>query len=475
MSAEEGTPMHRHTSRLVTTGLAAVLGVLSVPHAVSAQAITATPNPPPYNPYPPLPGFTPPSILPPDINSEIARVRREVNTIFGRYMAEWNAMSPVPTYSGNPPILVPNGYDAIRILGGLLNFDETMSPFKIEACAFSHLPYAAFSGPIQSVNLTKIAYPGSYHYRAAKRTAQRYTYSHTFPVLNYNTLEGLFFGGNFWDGRATGMKLQTPDAEQAQGPPVDPLEMGNPDIACIAYKISLTKYLRLFQLVWGDSFDIQWPADTAAICATPLGAEIFGGSATPLGLSRTDRTKATNIYDHWGQSLSFLERSNDVSPFNSKFDFSLNANSGVTLTADEMAGFQLFNGKGNCNSCHTDGRSTTLTPGKTDTGTATGGQTKFTCFGYANEGLPLNPRLPLFYESTPDRFGFTPNPDGFRYRDLGFGNFLRSGPQSAPNPNSTNWLQFATSTDGQFQVVTTRNVAMTPPQCPTTEAGQVGP
>jgi DDE superfamily endonuclease len=31
-------------------------------------------------------------------------------------------------------------------------------------------------------------------------------------------------------------------------------------------------------------------------------------------------------------------------------------------------------------------------------------------------------------------FGFTPNPDGFRYRDLGFGNFLRGSPQSAPDP-----------------------------------------
>ena len=461
--------MRRHTTGLVTAGLAAVLGVLSVPHAASAQAITTTPNPPPYNPYPPLPGFTPPSILPPDINSEIARVRREVNTIFGRYMAEWNAMSPVPTYSGNPPILVPNGYDAIRILGGLLNFDETMSPFKNEACAFCHLPYAAFSGPIQSVNLTMIAYPGSYHYRAAKRTAQRYTYSHTFPVLNYNTLEGLFFGGNFWDGRATGMKLQTPDAEQAQGPPVDPLEMGNPDIACIAYKISLTKYLRLFQLVWGDSFDIQWPADTASICATPLGAEIFGGSATPLGLSRTDRTKATNIYDHWGQSLSFLERSNDVSPFNSKFDYFLEGT--VTLTADEMAGYQLFNGKGNCNSCHVDGRSTTLAPGTTDTGATASVQPLFTCHGFANEGLPLNPRISLFYENKMDFFGFIPNPDGLRYRDLGLGNFLRSGPQSFPDPNQPAWLSLAAGVDGQMQVMTARDVALTPPQCPTTEAG----
>ena len=73
----------------------------------------------------------------------------------------------------------------------------------------------------------------------------------------------------------------------------------------------------------------------------------------------------------------------------------------------------LFNGKGNCNSCHVDGRSTTLTPGQTDTGTTASVQPLFTCHGFANEGLPLNPRISLLYESTPDGFGFTPNPDGF--------------------------------------------------------------
>ena len=89
-------------------------------------------------------------------------------------------------------------------------------------------------------------------------------------------------------------------------------------------------------------------------------------NATPIALSPVDRTKANNIYDHWGQSISFLEHSPDVSPFNSKFDAYLAGN--TTLTADEMAGYKLFNGKGNCNSCHLDGRSTTLTPGQTDTG-----------------------------------------------------------------------------------------------------------
>jgi cytochrome c peroxidase len=351
-----------------------------------------------------------------------------------------------------------------------LNYDESMSPFNNIACASCHMPYAGFSGPIPSVNLTMVAYPGTFRYRAGKRTAQRYTYSPRFPVLNYNTTQQLFFGGNFWDGRSTGYKLQSADAEQAQHPPVDTQEMGNPDTACIAFKISEAPYRPLFELVWGVDFDIKWPGNTAQICATPGGAAKFGGSATPIALSPTDRTKANNIYDHWGQSISFLESSPDVSPFTSKFDAFLKNT--YTLTADEMAGYNLFKGKGNCNSCHLDGRSTTLTPGQTDSGNAADVEPLFTCFGYANLGLPLNPRDAIFYQSTPDRFGFTANPDGLRFRDLGFGTFLRSGPGSAPNPNAANWLQLAPATDGQMQVSTARDVALTPPQCPTTEAGQ---
>jgi cytochrome c peroxidase len=453
--------MHRDTRTLVRAAFATVLGVLSVPLTGSTEVRAQMP--PPYNPYPS-------GILPANLDSERSRIVREITTIFGRYFAEWQALTPTPTNVGNPPILAPNGYQAQRILGGLLNFDLNISPFRNIACASCHMPYAAFSGPIQSVNLTMIAYAGSYPYRAGKRNAQRYTYSHAFPVLNYNTTQELFFGGNFWDGRATGLKLQTPDAEQAQGPPVDPGEMNLPDIACVAWRLSEASYRPLFELVWGADFDINWPSNTEQVCSTPQGAF---PTTTPVTLSPTDRTKATNIYDHWGQSLSFLERSADISPFTSKFDFFVAHE--ATLTADEMAGYNLFNGKGNCNSCHTDGRSTLLTPGQTDTGNQNQLQVQFTCHGFANEGLPLNPRITLFYESKPDAFGFTINPDGLRYRDLGIGTFLRSGPQTFANPNVPDWLSLAPGVDGQMQVMTARDVALTPPQCPTTEAGQVGP
>ena len=436
-----------------------MLGILSVPHVTFAQDATIPRPVPPYNPYPP-------GILPSDLDLEIARVQREIESIFIEYLTQWEAL-PSPTPMANPPTLQGTGYQAVQILGGLMNFDLNMSPFRNEACSFCHMPYAGFSGPIPSVNLTMIAYPGTFHFRAGKRTAQRYTYSPRFPVFEFNQTQGAFVGGNFWDARSTGYKLQSADAEQAQHPPVDTQEMGFPDTACIAFRLSQAVYRPLFEEVWGDSFNIRFPPDTEKICATPGGAAVFGGSATPMSLSPEDRTKTNNVYDHWGQSISFFESSPSVSAFSSKFDAFLAGS--YTLTADEMAGFKLFNGKGNCNSCHVDGRSTSLTSGQTDTGATASVKPLFTCFGYANLGLPLNPRDAFYYQTTPDRFGLTANPFGFGYRDLGLGTFLRSGFGSAPNPNSQ-WLQFAPTSDGQMQTSTVRNVAMTPPQCPTTEA-----
>ena len=452
---------------------AMVLAVLIGFHAGSAQDVKgkkppATPTV--YNPYPS-------GILPADLESEIERVRREVNFIFQQALADWRALPP-PNLTGQPPKLQGSGYDMVQTLGKLMNFDENISVFKNQACASCHMPYAGFSGPIPSVNLTMVAFPGSFHFRAGKRTAQRYTYSPWFPVLQFNETQALFFGGNFWDSRATGYLLQNPDAEQAQGPPVDTQEMGSPDTACIAFKLSQAEYRPLFEQVWGKgALDIKFPHDTEKICGTPGGAAVFGTDTTPVKLSPGDRTKANRVYDNWAQSLDAFEKSKEVSPFTSKFDAVLK--SLVSLTPDEMAGYNLFRGKANCNSCHTDGRGTTLTPGQTDNSNVAVFNPLFTCFGSANEGLPLNPRNAFYYQTTPDFFGFTANPFGFAYRDLGMGTFLRSGFGSWPNPNAE-WIPLAPTADGTFQVATARNVAMTPTcppgsppgcvACPTTEA-----
>ena len=413
-----------------------------------------------YNPYPP-------GILPSDLDSEIARVLREVDVIEGRALARWHALQP-PILTGQPPVLSNIGTEATETLGELMLFDKNISTNRNLACASCHMPYVGFGGPIPSVNLTIIAYPGSVHIRAGKRTPQRHPYSPFFPVLQYNQVQGLFFGGNFFDSRATGYLLRIPDAEQAQGPPVDTQEMGLPDTACIAFRLSHAVYRPLFEEVWGTgSFEINFPHETARICATPGGAAAFGGSTTPIPLSAADRTRANTVYDRWAQSIDAYEQSAQVSAFSSKFDAFLAGK--YKLTPEEMAGLKLFDGKANCNSCHLDGRGTTLKSNQTDTSSAAMVNPLFTCFGSANEGLPLNPRDSFYYETKPDAYGFTANPYGLGYRDLGLGTFLRSGFGSGPNPNMS-WRQYASTVDGQMQVSSARDVAMTPPQCPTTEA-----
>jgi cytochrome c peroxidase len=442
---------------LVICGAAAGALFLSS-HTVSAQDPARQ-----YNPYPP-------GILPPDIVSEIARVRREIQGIYNQALAEWQALPPL-TVTGQPPTIQGTGYQAVETLGKIMNFDENMSTLKNRACAFCHMPYAGFSGPIPSVNLTMVAYPGSFEFRAGKRTAQRYTYSPRYPVLQLYPDQNLLFGGNFWDGRSTGYLLQNADAEQSQHPPVDTQEHGLPDTACIAYRLSQAVYRPFFEQIWGaGSFNITFPANTEQICSTPGGASVFGANVTPVQLSPLDRTRANEVYNHWAQSISKFEDSPQVSPYTSKIDANINGLPGSAYTPDELGGATLFAGKGNCNSCHIDGQRTALAPGQTLTGTyATNARPLFTCFGYSNLGLPLNPRDAFFYQTLPDSFGLTPNPYGFGYRDLGLGTFLRSGFGSAPNPNSS-WTQFAPKDDGRQQVSTIRNVAMTPTQCPSTEA-----
>src|SRR5258708_22943311 len=306
----------------------AVVGVLLLSYGpVAAQGTPA----PPYNP-------SPPGILPPDLGSEIARVRREVVSIENEALTQWQALTP-PTLTGQPPTLQGTGQRANQLLGKLMNFDENISPFKNRACGFCHMPYAGFSGPIPSVNLTMVAYPASVEFRAGKRTAQRYTYAPFFPVLSYNQTQGLFFGGNFLDSRATGYLLVGTDAEQAQHPPVDTQEHALPDTACIAFRLSTAAYRPLFETVWGvGSLNISFPANTEQICDTPGGATSLGPSATPIALTPADRTRANDVFNHWGNSLDQYEASPDVSAFSSKFDAFLKNK--YNLTAAEMEGMQ---------------------------------------------------------------------------------------------------------------------------------------
>jgi cytochrome c peroxidase len=371
--------------------------------------------------------------MPPSFDQDVARVVAEVDGI------EANTLSQIEHTT-----LDRQGQ--VHTLGKLLLFDKHLSVNQNEACSFCHTPETGFTGPIQSLNETTVSYPGSVRTRFSNRKPQSYMYAPFAPVLHYNALQGDFVGGNFWDMRASGYRLQNPSAEQAQGPPTNPVEMGLPDSACVAYRLSSAPYRKLFETVWEtDSFNIHWPADVEKVCATP--GPPPANDPYPVHLSPADRARADHVYDEFGLAISAYEFSPEVSPFTSKYDYVQAGKDQFTL--EEKLGYELFRGKARCNECHRDGG-----PGE---------EPLFTDFTASNLGVPRNSGLQIYYEGQPDQSGYSPNLAGGVYVDSGVGSFLRTlqSDSGQLNPDSE-WIKLAPKFEAKFQVPTLRNVDMRP-------------
>lgn len=327
-------------------------------------------------------------------------------------------------------------YAQRTLLGKLIIFDKHLSVKQNQACASCHMSETGFTGPIDLVNRTTVAYPGSVHSRYSDRKPQSYGYATLSPVLHYDANAKDFVGGNFWDMRATGTRLGNPAAAQAQGPPSNPSEMGQPDSACMVYRLSQRPYRTFFEKLWGhQAFSIKWPSDIDQVCSTP--ATKTNGTAVKFASS--DREVASRTFDYIALSLAAYESSPEVNAFSSKFDAYLGGK--VQLTPEEQAGFTLFKGKAGCTACHT----------------ATGTEPLFTDYTSSNLGVPKNTAIPYYKENTPDQDGYTANPAGKAYIDNGVGHFLAS----KDNRNS-DWKQYESQFAGKFQVATLRNVDKRP-------------
>ena len=167
-----------------------------------------------------------PSItLSPAALKEIADVEAEIDRIEAQTLAR---LTELPN----------NQVQRIELLGKLMLYDKELSVNRNQACAFCHMPETGFTGPVSELNRTTGSYPGSVRTRFSNRKPQTHAYAPLSPVLHFNPGQGDLVGGNFWDMRATGRRLGNPAAEQAQGPPTNPVEMGLPDIARAMYRAS---------------------------------------------------------------------------------------------------------------------------------------------------------------------------------------------------------------------------------------------
>jgi cytochrome c peroxidase len=283
-------------------------------------------------------------------------------------------------------------------LGKSIFFDQNLSINSNQSCAACHAPESGWTGPDPAINAAGAVYEGSIPGRFGNRKPPSAAYATPSPILHYviQKKEAVFIGGNFWDGRATGERLGSPAAEQAQGPFLNPLEQALPDAAAVITRICASSYAGLFTQVCGaDACD---PANVSA------------------------------AYDCVGFSVAAYEGSTEVNQFTSKYDAYLAGQ--ADLTKEEKQGLNLFKGKGKCANCHV-----------LDLG-PNGEPPLLTDFTYDNLGVPRNPDNPFYSEPA-----F--NPMGFAWIDLGLGGFLAS---------RMDYQQYAAANNGKMKVPTLRNV-----------------
>ena len=235
-------------------------------------------------------------------------------------------------------------------LGKAIFFDETLSLEGNQSCATCHAPMSGWTGPDSTINIGGSVYEGSVPGRFGDRKPPSSAYATQSPVLHVDK-KGVFTGGNFWDGRATGEILGSPAAEQAKGPFLNPVEQALPNAAALVNLVCTSPtYGETFTQIWG-----------AAIC---------------------DGSNVAQAYNAIGYTIAAYEASPEVNAFSSKFDATFGG--GARLTQQERLGMALFQGKGKCSACHT----------------LRGPGSLFTDYTYDNLGLPKNPLNPV-YRSDP--------------------------------------------------------------------------
>ncbi len=228
-------------------------------------------------------------------------------------------------------------------LGKAIFFDENLSINENQSCATCHAPGAGWTGPDNDTNAHGAVYEGSIPGAFGDRKPPSAAYATQSPILSVDK-KGLFVGGNFWDGRATGEILGSPAAEQAKGPFLNPVEQALPNAEALVAKVCGASYGDLFREVWGPA-----ACDNVAMA-----------------------------YDNIGYSIAAYEASPEVNAFTSKFDYVKTGK--AKLTQQEQRGYALFRGKAKCAKCHI----------------ANGQQPLFTDFTFDNLGVPKNPENPVY-------------------------------------------------------------------------------
>ncbi|TQV74972.1 cytochrome-c peroxidase [Aliikangiella marina] len=269
---------------------------------------------------------------------------------------------------------------ALVSLGEQLYNDTNLSTPAGQSCASCHSLSAGFADP-NTQNPTSLGADGI---SFGGRNSPTASYAAHIPAPqivmrtppNGGNANAVRIGGLFWDGRAESLE------EQAKGPFLNPVEMGNSDESEVIAKLRNAAYAGEFEALFGNNI-----------------------------LDDVDRS-----YDYIADAIAAFERTDVFSPFSSKFDQVQNGT--ASFTAAEQRGENLFNGRAQCDRCHSSDADQPQ---------------MFSNFEYENIGVPSNPLLPAVMSDP---------------------SFVDNGLGDITGNNRDN---------GRFRTSSLRNVAITPP------------
>jgi len=222
-------------------------------------------------------------------------------------------------------------------LGRSLFFDTNLSKNRTQSCATCHDPEHGFADarPNDALGAVSLGDDGE---SLGDRNAPTASYAMFTPPFGKKK-NGIYHGGQFHDGRANSL------ADQAGGPPLNPIEMGMADKrAVVNLLLENRDYVAAFKANFGDT--------------------VFGD---------VERT-----YTAMTVSIAAFEQTDFFAPFDSKYDRYLR---GIyKMSTQEQLGMTLFfsNQFTNCNRCH---QLNTF---------AESAQETFSNYEYHNIGVPVN-------------------------------------------------------------------------------------
>ncbi len=271
----------------------------------------------------------------------------------------------------------------VEVLGEKLFFDHILSLNRTQSCATCHMPSVGFSD-MRGNSVNGAVSLGDDGKSLGDRNAPTASYANITPLFHKNS-DGLYVGGQFLDGREPDLK------GQAGGPPLNPIEMGMPGKAEVVERLLESPgYVSAFKQFYGENIFLNIDSAYAALA----------------------------------ESIAAFEKTDEFSPFDSKYDRYLKGE--YELSPEEDLGMTLFFSQQftNCNLCH-QLKNQAVSEGET-----------FSNYQYHNIGVPENSAVRAV------------NGVAENYVDEGLFN----------NPLVSDVKQ-----RGKFKVPTLRNVAVTAP------------